>query len=139
MQVAAVPFRDLSEESGGAGSKEMRLQVFRARQKQERRFAGTRIFANAHMTPRMIKESCVLGVEPRRLLETAVERFGLSARGYSRILKIARTIADLEGVDNLTLPHVAEAIQYRTLDRQFTSEKGVMFLKEISQPYSTKG
>jgi magnesium chelatase family protein len=87
----------------------------------------------------MIKESCVLGVEPRRLLETAVERFGLSARGYSRILKIARTIADLEGVDNLTLPHVAEAIQYRTLDRQFTSEKGVMFLKEISQPYSTKG
>ena len=138
MQVAAVPFRDLSEESGGTGSKEMRIQVFRARQKQERRFAGTRIFANAHMTPRMIKELCTLGAESRRLLEAAVERFGLSARGYSRVLKIARTIADLEGVDDLTLSHVAEAIQYRSLDRQFTSEKGVMFLREVSQPYSTK-
>ena len=139
MQVVAVPFQDLSEESGGTGSKDMRAQVLRARQRQERRYAGTRIFANAHMTPRMIKEFCTLGAESRRLLEAAVERFGLSARGYSRILKIARTIADLEGVDDLALPHVAEAIQYRTLDRQFTSEKGVMFLKEVSQQYSTKG
>jgi magnesium chelatase family protein len=138
MQVVAVPFQDLSEESGGTGSQEMRLQVLRARQKQERRFAGTRIFANARMSSRMIKEFCSLGTESRRLLEAAVERFGLSARGYSRILKIARTIADLEGANDLALAHVAEAIQYRTLDRQFAGEKGRMFLKEVSQPYSTR-
>lgn len=138
MQVVAVPFQDLSENSAGTGSKEMRAQVLRARGKQEKRFAGTRIFDNAHMAPRMIKEFCTLGAESKSLLEAAVERFSLSARGYSRILKIARTIADLEGADDLTLPHVAEAIQYRTLDRQFNSEKGVMFLKEVSPPYSTK-
>jgi magnesium chelatase family protein len=139
MQVVAVPFQDLSEESGGSGSKEMRAQVLWARRIQEKRFGRTRIFANAQMTPRLIKEFCTLGIESRRLLEAAVERFGLSARGYSRILKIARTIADLEGVADLALPHVAEAIQYRTMDRQFTSEKGVMFLKEVSQPYATGG
>lgn len=139
MQVVAVPFQDLSEESGGSGSKEMRAQVLGARRIQEKRFARTRIFANAQMTPRLIKEFCTLGVESRRLLEAAVERFGLSARGYSRILKIARTIADLEGVADLALPHVAEAIQYRTLDRQLSSEKGAMFMKEVSQPYATRG
>ncbi len=83
----------------------------------------------------MIKEHCALGSEPRRLLETAVERLGLSARAYTRILKIARTIADLEGEIDLALAHVAEAIQYRTMDRQFSSDKGVMFVKEVSQQY----
>jgi len=136
IQVAAVPFRDLSEDLGGTGNKEMKAQVLKARRSQEKRFAGSRIFANAHLTPRMIKECCTLGPETRRLLETAVERFGLSARAYSRILKIARTIADLEGEADLALAHVAEAIQYRTLDRQLSSEKGAMFLKEITRRYS---
>lgn len=135
IQVFAVPFRDLADDSGGEGSKEMRAQVLAARSKQEKRFARTRIFANNHMTPRMIKEYCALGSEPRRLLEAAVERLGLSARAYTRILKIARTIADLEGEIDLALAHVAEAIQYRTLDRQFSSQKGVMFLKEVTQQY----
>ena len=135
MQVAAVPFQDLSEDSGGTGSPEMKARVLKARSRQEKRFAGARIFANAHMTPRMIKEFCTLGPESRRLLEAAVERFGLSARAYSRILKIARTIADLEGETDLALAHVAEAIQYRTLDRQLSTEKGAMFLKEITQRY----
>jgi len=135
--VAAVPFRDLSEEAGGAGSQEMRARVLAARSRQEQRFARARIFANARMTPRLIKEFCPLGPEARRLLETAVERLGLSARAYSRILKIARTITDLEGETDLAVAHVAEAIQYRTLDRQLGSDKGVMFLKETVQKYLT--
>ena len=135
IQVAAVPFRDLSEDLGGTGNKEMKAQVLKARRSQEKRFAGSRIFANAHLTPRMIKECCTLGPETRRLLEAAVERFGLSARAYSRILKIARTIADLEGEADLALAHVAEAIQYRTLDRQFSSPQGIKFAKETAEKY----
>lgn len=133
--VAAVPFRDLSEEAGGSGSEEMRAQVLAARYRQEKRFTRARIFANARMTPRLLKEFCPLGPEARRLLETAVERLGLSARAYSRILKIARTIADLAGEKDLAVAHVAEAIQYRTLDRQFSSDGGVMFIKEVKRKY----
>lgn len=136
IQVAAVPFRDLSQVSGGTGNQEMKAQVLKARRSQEKRFAGSKIFANAQLTPRLIKECCTLGPEARRLLETAVERYGLSARAYGRILKIARTIADLEGETDLALTHVAEAIQYRTLDRQLNTEKGAMFVKEIIQRYS---
>ncbi len=133
MQVVAVPFRDLSAESGGTGSRDMREQVLRARRSQEKRFAGTRIFANAHMPPRLIQEFCALAADSRRLLAAAVERFGLSARGYSRILKIARTIADLEGEGAIAPGHVAEAIQYRTLDRQFAGEPRVLPLSQTSR------
>ncbi len=113
----------------------MRGQVLHARKRQEKRFSGAQIFANAQMTPRLIKEHCSLGMEARQLLEIAVERLGLSARAYTRILKIARTIADLGEGEDIAPAHVAEAIQYRTLDRQFSSQKGVLFLKEASQQY----
>ncbi len=115
VQVAAVPFRELAQESGGEGSAELRDRVAQARRVQEQRFAGARrVFANAQMSSKLVQEHCALGPEARRLLEVAVERLGLSARAYTRILKIARTIADLEGAADLTLPHVAEAVQYRT-------------------------
>ena len=71
------------------------------------------------MTPRHLKEYCALTDDTRRLLEVAMEKLALSARAYSRILKIARTIADLEGENTLSQAHVAEAIQYRTLDRKY--------------------
>ncbi len=135
MQVPAVPFQNLGADQDGDGSKEMRAKVLTARAIQEKRFARSRIFANARMTPRLLQEHCVLAPESRRLLETAVERLGLSARAYTRILKIARTIADLAGETGLALPHVAEAIQYRTLDRQFSTDQGVMFVKEVGQKY----
>ena len=81
------------------------------------------------------QKHCALGPEARRLLEVAVERLGLSARAYTRILKIARTISDLEGASDLALPHVAEAIQYRTLDRQFSNPRGVRFARETAERY----
>jgi magnesium chelatase family protein len=136
VQVAAVPFRELAGAPNGEGSAEMRLRVSQARQVQEQRFArARRVFANAQMTSKLVQEHCALGSEARRLLETAVERLGLSARAYTRILKIARTIADLEGEASLTLPHVAEAVQYRSLDRQFSSPQGVKFAKEAAARY----
>jgi magnesium chelatase family protein len=120
VQVPAVAFRELSAVADGDSSKDLRTRVLQARQRQDRRFAkSSRVFANAHMTPKLIKEHCALSDDTRRLLETAMDRLGLSARAYARILKIARTIADLEGEDRLAPAHVAEAIQYRTLDRKF--------------------
>ncbi|RLA89374.1 MAG: ATP-dependent protease [Deltaproteobacteria bacterium] len=118
MAVPAVRFQELADPTEGEGSKFLRQQVMAARQIQGRRFARSRYHCNAQMSSHYLKQFCVLSSEARRLLETAMERLGLSARAYNRILKIARTIADLEGEEHLSLPHVAEAIQYRSLDRQ---------------------
>ena len=103
----------------GEGSVELRARVIAAREVQSRRFHKTRIYANAHMPAKLVKQHCAPGPEAQRLLEVAMERLGLSARAYHRILKIARTIADLEGEGAITPAHVAEAIQYRTMDRKF--------------------
>jgi magnesium chelatase family protein len=119
IQVPAVPFRELAAGTISEGSREIRSRVMTARERQARRFARARIFANAQMTPRLLKEHCTLGEESKRLLERAMERLVLSARAYARILKIARTIADLEGDPDIAPAHIAEAIQYRTLDRSF--------------------
>jgi magnesium chelatase family protein len=96
----------------------VRERVPAARETQRACYTRSKIFANAHMTPRHLKEYCPLTIEARRLLEAAKEKLALSARAYSRILKIARTIADLEGETTLSPAHVAEAIQYRILDRK---------------------
>ena len=119
IQVPAVPFRDLAADQTGDGSPGMRVLVGQAREIQARRFARTRAHANSQMTSRQVQAHCALGPEARRLLEAAMERLGLSARAYNRILKIARTIADLAGDPAITPAHVAEAIQYRSLDRKF--------------------
>ena len=119
VQVPAVPFRDMAAQESGEGSVELRAKVIAAREVQGERFHKTRIYANAHMPPRLIKQHCAPGPEAQRLLEVAMERLGLSARAYHRILKIARTIADLEGEAAITPAQVAEAIQYRTMDRKF--------------------
>jgi magnesium chelatase family protein len=120
IQVPAVKFQDLAATDTGEGSLELRARVLAAREVQGRRFSKSRIYANAQMSPRLLKQHCVPGPEAQRLLEAAMERLGFSARAYHRILKIARTIADLEGAADLSPSHVAEAIQYRTMDRKFT-------------------
>jgi magnesium chelatase family protein len=95
--------------------------VLAARVRQHERFRGEAIYSNAQMTTRQIRQWCELPAEADRLLERAMQQQGLSARAHDRILKVARTIADLEGAATLTVQHLAEAIQYRTLDRNYWS------------------
>ena len=118
IEVPRVPYRELSADSGGEGSEQVRERVNRAREIQRSRFKGKKIFCNAHMGPRHISHYCAMGEEEKKLLETAMERLSLSARAYHRIIKVARTIADLAGDEGITVSHLAEAIQYRSLDRE---------------------
>ncbi len=118
LEVPAVPYKDLSGISDGESSADILQRVVRAREIQEERFSRTKIFHNAGMNSRHIKKFCQIDSESGLLLERAMDRFGLSARAHARILKIARTIADLEGSSEMRAAHVGEAIQYRTLDRK---------------------
>jgi magnesium chelatase family protein len=95
-----------------------RKRVRQAREVQQRRFEGSPVFVNAAMNSRQVRTFCRVDGAPAELLKAAIQRLGLSARAYDRILKLSRTIADLAGEDVIGVPHVAEAIQYRTLDRQ---------------------
>jgi magnesium chelatase family protein len=108
---------DVSPETDSSAA--IRARVIKARERQLQRFRGERIFANSAMTPRMIRLYCKIDPTSERMLETAMQRIGLSARAYDRILKVSRTIADLEGSDNITSAHVSEAVGYRSLDRTY--------------------
>ncbi|MCJ7493420.1 MAG: YifB family Mg chelatase-like AAA ATPase [Deltaproteobacteria bacterium] len=117
IEVPAVRYRDLTGEASGENSETIKGRVNRARELQRLRFNGKRIYCNAQMTPRYLKKYCQIGEDSKALLEQAIDKLWLSARAYTRILKIARTIADLERVEEITAQHIAEAIQYRSLDR----------------------
>ena len=99
-------------------SSAIRSRVEEAREVQRRRLGKEGIHANAQMQARHIRRFCILDEESRKLLEMVTDRLGLSARTYTRILKVARTIADLAGSEQIAQPHLAEAVQYRGLDRQ---------------------
>jgi magnesium chelatase family protein len=118
IEVPAVPFQELSANADGTSSAAMREQVHRARQLQRKRFGPTTHRTNSRMTSRQLRKFCVLDTEGRNLLKTAMEELGLSARAHDRILRMSRTIADLEGAENINQSHVIEAINYRTLDRK---------------------
>jgi magnesium chelatase family protein len=118
MEVPPVPFKDLAVNDEGQTSAEVLKRVKMAREIQANRFQRTRIHTNANMTSRQIRKFCQLDSDSNELLEKAMDRFGLSARAHSRVLKIARTIADLEGVQDIRASDIAEAIQYRSLDRR---------------------
>lgn len=119
IDVPAVKFKELAGETVSESSSEIRERVKRAREIQKERLAGEKIFSNAQMTPRLIRRYCEIDVESKKLLENVIERLGLSARAYDRILKVSRTLADLAGEEKIKSTHVSEAIQYRTLDRNF--------------------
>jgi magnesium chelatase family protein len=121
IEVPAVQYKELRGGAAAEGSKEIRNRVVIARERQRERFnnASETIYANAQMTTRQIRKYCELGADAERLLERAMQQQGLTARAHDRILKVARTIADLEGVERLAVAHLAEAIQYRTLDRSY--------------------
>ncbi len=121
IDVPAVNYKELRGSAAPEGSAEIRARVLRAREVQLNRFAAAkeRIYSNAQMGSRQIRTFCELSTESERLLERAMLQQGLSARAHDRILKVARTIADLEGAADILPKHIAEAIQYRTLDRTY--------------------
>jgi magnesium chelatase family protein len=119
LEVPTVAYTALAERGAGEPSDAIRERVDRARLVQRERFAKRPgIYANAHMAPRDIRSFCRVSDSADALLRTAISRLGLSARGYHRVLKIARTVADLDGGPELEPKHVSEAIQYRSLDRR---------------------
>lgn len=119
VEVQKVDFDMLSDRRKGEASRTIRERVVKARQIQTERFYGTQLSYNAQMGTREMEEYCQLDDVGLGLLKNAMERLGLSARAYDRILKVARTIADLEGCHNIQPAHLSEAIQYRSLDRAF--------------------
>ncbi len=121
IEVPAVRYRDLASREAGESSKDIKIRIDTARKKQLDRFRGMKIYCNAQMTNRHIKKFCQIDDASQKLLELAIDKFGLSARAYTRILKVARTIADLEGQENIESAHLSEAIQYRSLDRNLVS------------------
>ena len=119
IEVTPVPFEKLSEEHKGESSVDIRNRVIAARDIQTKRFQEQeKVHYNAQMSTKLIRKYCVLDEASKGLLKTAMERLNLSARAYDRILKVARTIADLEQSDSITGTHIGEAIQYRSLDRE---------------------
>lgn len=117
IEVPAVPYKDLSAVHVGEPSQDIRARVIHAREIQTQRFKKDRLFSNGQMKTRHIKKYCTVQDSAQRLLETAMQKLGLSARAYTRILKVSRTIADMDVSDYIDAHHVSEAIQYRTLDR----------------------
>lgn len=118
VEVLPVPYNELSDTRRGESSADIRQRVIKARKIQENRFrSNSGIFANAQMTPQLLQKYCGLDQRSQDSLRNAMHRLGLSARAYDRILKVARTIADLEGSPNIQFEHLAEAINYRSLDR----------------------
>ena len=117
VEVPAVPYRELVAHDSGEASQTIRERVVAARARQSHRFADQGMYANARMSAKDIRRFCSVDPEGARLLETAINKLGLSARAYTRILKVSRTIADLEGSEAIRTAHIAEAVQYRSLDR----------------------
>ncbi len=116
-EIQAVPYDQLRTLQQGESSADIRQRVVAARRIQQQRFAGTAVHCNAQMTPQMLRQYCPVDAEGDNLLSYSMNRLGLSARAYDRILKVARTIADLAGEENISARHLLEAIGYRSLDR----------------------
>ena len=126
VECSALSYEDLSKAPTGEPSAVIRERVLKARQIQERRFQGIKgVHCNAQMTERMIHQYAEPDESSLALLRMGMERLKLSARAYNRILKVARTIADLEGSENVQSQHIAEAIGYRNLDRGDWAERGL--------------
>jgi magnesium chelatase family protein len=119
LEVPPVPHADLTAAGAGEASAGIRARVIAARERQRERLASSGLRVNTEMRSRHVRRFCAIPPEAQRLLALAMTRLGLSARGYDRILKVARTVADLEGRETIAVEHCAEAIQYRGLDRQF--------------------
>ena len=114
-----VAFDELTDPGQAESSKAIKRRVDRARQVQNERYAGLEVLCNARLTPGLLSEVCQMTDEASQMLRGAFDRMGLSARAYDRLLKVARTVADLDGSEKIASAHIAEAIQYRSLDRKY--------------------
>jgi magnesium chelatase family protein len=120
IEVPAVKYKELRSTGMTEDSATVRERALRARVRQTERFAGEKkVFSNSQMPPKLIRKHCAISEDGEKMLENAISRMGLSARAHDRILKVARTIADLDASENLETRHLGEAIQYRTLDRTY--------------------
>ena len=117
LEVPRVEYEKLASDRAGEPSSAVRARVEAARERQRTRFHGTGLTCNADMGPGHVRRLCVLGGTAQAVMRAAMQQLSLSARAYHRVLKLARTIADLAGVDGIGVQHVAEAVQYRSLDR----------------------
>ena len=118
-EVSSVKFEKLSSEEKTENSETIRKRVNNARKIQLARYKNLKIFSNSELTPKMMEKYCKLDVSGKQILENAFNKLKLSARAHGRILKVARTIADLAGSENILKEHIAEAIQYRSIDRKY--------------------
>lgn len=122
-EVPPVDYEELSSSEKAESSAEIRERVNKARAIQLKRFEGTNISCNARITPDLLHEAAKLSDGAEKMMRSAFEKFGFSARTYDRVIKVARTIADLEGSENIEAPHMAEAVRYRSLDRKYWSKE----------------
>ena len=119
VEVPAVKYQDLASSADGEPSSQIHNRIQGAREMQQSRFESTNIYSNASMRPKEIRQYCRVADTAQELLRVALTQLGLSARAYDRILKVSRTIADLDYSPSIESPHVSEAIQYRSLDRNY--------------------
>jgi magnesium chelatase family protein len=119
IEVPPVDYEDLSSKTKSESSAEIKKRVDAARQIQRERFKGTSTTCNAKMTPAQTRQFCTVTDRANELLKNAFDRLGLSARAYDKILRVARTVADLDGSDEIDVQHISRAIQFRSLDRKF--------------------
>ena len=119
IEVKPIEYKKISSDDTIETSKEIRERVNRARRIQIERYKGLNIYSNSELSPGLMQEFCKLDSQSKEILRKAFERLGLSGRAYGRILKVSRSIADLEGAKDIKPTHIAEAIQYRNLDRKY--------------------
>ncbi len=119
IEVEAVNYEKLERSGKEESSEKIRKRVNKAREIQRKRYKDYGIYSNSELTPNLIEKYCKLGVKESEMLKSAFEKMGFSARAYGRILKVARTIADLDEKENIELKHLAEAINYRSLDKKY--------------------
>ncbi len=146
IEAPALTYEELAAKAPGETSESLRDRVIAARTVQNARFHEDRkVFCNAHMESRHIRRHCELDESSQALLKNAIEKLGLSARAYDRILKVARTVADLEQSDRIASSHIAEAIQYRSLDRKLWTKgnalpsSGPSFVREVDEAFGSYG
>ena len=119
IEVTPVKYQKLNSEEKVETSAEIKERVNKARKIQFERYKKYNIYSNGELTPKLIEQYCKIDKKGKEILQTSFEKLGLSARTYGKILKVARTIADLDGKENISVKHLAEAIQYRSLDRKY--------------------